>query len=109
MGARARLKLREDVTDVGLDRLLRQEQPLADLAVDEAVGDELQNLDLPHRRLLLQLPKRALERDALCGCAVASPGRDRLEAARMVGVAVEDLFALSCVHGLGIGGSLEPL
>src|SRR4051794_17808153 len=108
MGAGARLELREDVADVRLDRLLGQEQPLADLAVHEAVGDELEHLDLPHRRLLLQLPKRALERDDLCGCAVPSPGRDRVEAARMAGVAVEDLFALCCVHGLGIGGSLEP-
>ena len=71
MGARARLELREEVPDVGLDRLLRKEQPLADLAVHEAVGDELEHLDLAHRRLLLELAKRALERDHLrrrCRC-----------------------------------------
>src|SRR5262249_20844497 len=62
---RAGLELREQVPDVRLDRLLRQEQALADLAVDEAVGDQLQDLDFPHRRLLLELAERALERDHL--------------------------------------------
>ncbi|WP_325115893.1 hypothetical protein [Gaiella sp.] len=38
-----------------LDRLLRQEELLADLAVHEAVRDELEHLDLTRRRLLLEL------------------------------------------------------
>ena len=37
----------------------------ADLAVHEAVRDQLEHLDLAHRRLLLELPERALERDDL--------------------------------------------
>ena len=36
-----------------LDRLLREEEALADLAVHEPVRDELQDLDLAHRRFLL--------------------------------------------------------
>src|SRR5437016_427495 len=79
MGAGARLKLREDVPDVRLDRLLRQEEPLPDLAVHEAVRDQLKHLDLAHRGLLLELAERALERDDLCGRPIAPASRDRLE------------------------------
>ena len=35
------LKLRQQVADVRLDGLLGEEEPLADFAVHEAVGDEL--------------------------------------------------------------------
>src|ERR1700675_848126 len=98
MGARARLELRKQMPDVGLDRLLREEEPDADLAVDEAFGDQLEDFDLPHRRLLLELPERALERDDL-RALVGSPARgDRLEAPGMVGIAVQDVLALSGVH-----------
>jgi len=38
VGAGARLELRQDVADVRLDRLLREEELHADLAVDEAVA-----------------------------------------------------------------------
>src|SRR3954452_7814036 len=109
MGARARLQLREEMPHMALDRLLRQEEPLADLAVHEAVRDQLKNLDLPHRRLLFELAERALEGNDLCGRAVSTPRGHRLEPAGVVGVAVEDLFALCCVHGPSIGGSREPL
>ena len=40
---------------MALDRLLGEEEPDADLAIDETVGDQLQHLDLADRRLLLQL------------------------------------------------------
>ena len=56
VGSAARLKLRQQMADVRLDGLLREEEPLADLAVDESVGDELEDLDLARRRLLLELP-----------------------------------------------------
>ena len=52
MGSAARLKLRQQVADVRLDRLLGEEEPLADLTVDETVRDELENLDLAGGRLL---------------------------------------------------------
>src|SRR5690348_2482084 len=109
MGAGARLELREDVADVRLHRLLREEEPLADLAVHEAVGDQLEHLDLPHRRLLLELAERALERNHLGGAAAAPPRRDRFEAARVGGVAVEDLLAFCGVHGPNIGAATTPL
>jgi hypothetical protein len=55
VGSAARLKLRQEVANVRLDRFLREEETLADLPVDEAVGDELEDLDLARRRLLLEL------------------------------------------------------
>ena len=51
VGSAARLELREQVADVGLDRLLGQEQPLPDLTVHEPVRDELKHLDLTCRRI----------------------------------------------------------
>ena len=109
MGARARLQLREQMADVRLDGLFGEKQALTDLAVHEAVGDQLQNLDLTHGRLLLELAERSLERDYL-GARGRSPAcRDLLEPPRMIRVPGHDLFALSSVHGLGIGGYGYPL
>jgi hypothetical protein len=102
MGARTGLKLGQEVTHVALDGLLGQEEALADLAIDQSVGNELQNLDLAHRRLLLELTERRGERDDLSG-AVRPPQRCGFEAATMVHVAAQDLLALSSVHGPDIG------
>ena len=64
VGSAARLKLCEQMPDVRLHRLLREEEPLTDLAVHEAVCDELQHLDLPGGRLLRELTQnRRVERD----------------------------------------------
>jgi hypothetical protein len=104
----AGLQLREQVADVRLDGLLREEEALADLSVDEAVGHELEHLDLAQRRLLLELSHRRSERDHL-GAAVRAPGRGRLETAAVVQVPAHDLFALSSVHVPYIGGEPEAL
>jgi len=50
---------------MGLHRLLREEQVLSDLAVHEAVGNQLQDLELTGRGLLLELAegRRRRERD----------------------------------------------
>jgi hypothetical protein len=109
MGAGTRLELGEQVAHVRLDRFLREEQPLADLAVHEAVGDELQHLDLAHRRLLLQLAKRALERDHVGTAGATAPGGSFIEAARMRHITAEDLLALRSVHGPSIGALDKPL
>ena len=97
MRAGARLQLREQVAHVGLDGLLGEEEPVPDLAVDEAVGDQLENLDLTRCRLLLQLLKRAGEGNHL-GPAAAAALRSRFEAATVVHVTGQDLLALSSVH-----------
>jgi len=46
------LKLREQVPDMRLDCLFREEETLSDLAVDETVRDELEHFDLPRRWVL---------------------------------------------------------
>ena len=104
----ARLKLGQQMPDVRLDRLLRQEQPDADLAVHQAVGDQLEHLDLPHRRLLLELAKRGAERDHL-GLAGLAAGCGGVEATLMVAIAGENLLALGGVHARAIGGPRLPL
>ena len=94
--------------DVGLDRLLREEEALTDLAIHETVGDELKNLDLPRGRVLPRLPlRRRAERDDRTVPAGAAASRGRLESAAVVAVAVEDLLALGSVHVSGIGGRPE--
>jgi hypothetical protein len=107
--ARTRLQLREEMPHVRLHRLLREEESLTDLAVHEAVGDQLEHLDLPHRRLLLELAQRALERDHLGARPAAAPRRDLIEPARVIRIPAQDLFALSGVHARDIGLPLDPL
>ena len=110
MGSAARLQLREQVSDVGLDGLLRQEEVLADLAIDEPVCDELKNLDLTRRRVLYAFPRRGRgERDDGSMATRAPASRSRLESAAVVAVAIEDLLALGSVHVSGIGGPASPL
>jgi hypothetical protein len=93
------LELGEQVANVGLDRLLREEEALADLAVDETVGDELEHLDLAHGRLLLELARRRLERDHLGALVAPVPARGYLvEATRVVQVPAKDVLALGRIH-----------
>ena len=65
VGSRARLQLRQQVPDMRLHGFLREEEPVADLAVRESVRDELKHLDLTRGRLLLELAERSGERDDL--------------------------------------------
>ncbi len=87
-----------------------QEQAFADLPVHEAVRDQLKHLDLPHRRLLLELLERAGEWDHLSGAAVPAPRRCHfVEPASVVHVTGQDLFALSCIHERSIGATTRVL
>ena len=110
VGSATRLELREQMADVRFDRLLRQKQPLADLAIDETVGYELENLDLPGSRLLFELPLLSRgERDHGAGPGRATACRSRLKSAAVVAVAAQDLLTLSGVHNAGIGAPVAPL
>jgi hypothetical protein len=91
-----------------LDRLFRKEETVSDLAVHESFRDQLQDLELPGRRLLLELGERSREGNDLSG-APCSPRRSRLEAAAVVDIARQDLLPLCRVHGLGIGVLGNPL
>ena len=103
MCARARLQLGEQVPHVGLHRLLREEEPVADLTIDEALRDQLEDFDLSGGRLLLELLEGSRERDDLTRTARRPPLGDGLEAPRVIHVPTEDLFALSSVHEPRIG------
>ncbi len=82
---------------------------MADLAVHEALRDQLENFDLPRRRLLLELPKGSGERNHL-GVALAALRSHLVEPTRVVHVAGQDLLALSSVHDIPrIGRPREPL
>ena len=80
-----------------LHRLLGEEEPHADLAVHEAVGDQLEHLDLARGRLLLELLQGPAEGNDLGAPSAAALGH-RVEAAAVVHVSGQDLFALSSVH-----------
>ena len=103
MRPRAGLKLGEQVAHVRLHRLLAEEEALADLTVDEALGDQLQHLDLAVRRLLLELLKRSLEGNHLTAARAGPTSSSRLEAALVIDVAGENLPALGSIHETDIG------
>ena len=60
------------MADVRLDRLLREEEAGTNLAIDEAVRDQLQNLQLATGRLLLYTKRRAEGNDLAAGSASAT-------------------------------------
>ena len=88
-----------------LDRLLGEEEPLSDLAVDQAVRDELKDLELPRRRLLFELPKSSWRGERDHGSRpLRIPARSsRLESTAVVAVSVQDLLTLRGVHQMRIG------
>src|SRR5436190_19378863 len=94
---------------VALDRLFGEEEHLADLAVHEALRNQLKDFDLPGSRLLLQLLERRLERDDL-GAAIRPASRSLIEAAGVIDVARQNRFALSSIHvELAIGARVQAL
>ena len=93
-----------------LHRLLGEEEPLADLSVDETVCDELKHLDLASRRILSDFAGRGRrERNDCAAAARAATCGSRLEPAAVVPISVEDLLALSGVHEFRIGAAPLPL
>ena len=104
VGSTSCLKLRQQMAHVGLDGLLREEETFSDLAVHEPVRDELQNLDLAGRRVLAQLARRRWrERDDRAATTGTPARRSSLEAAAVIAIPIQDLLALSGVHGFRIG------
>ncbi len=88
-----------------LDGFLGEEESLSDLAIDQAVRDELEDLDLARRRLLLELAKsgRRDERDHGPGPLRVPARSSSLESTAVVAVSVQDLFTLRGVHAMRIG------
>ena len=93
-----------------LHGLLREEETDADLAVHEAVRDQLEHFDLAVRRLLLELLEGPMEGDDLGRTAVGhAPGRHLVETTGVVGVPIHDGFTLSSVHDGFIGAVYQRL
>ena len=93
-----------------LHRLLGEEEPLADLSIDETVCDELEHLDLASRRILSDFASRGRgERDDRAAAGRAAACGSRLEPAAVIPIPVEDLLALSGVHEFRIGAAPLPL
>ena len=109
MCARACLQLGQQVSYVGLHSLFRQEEAVADLPIDEALRNQLEDFDLTGGRLLLELLEGSREGNDLASTTRRTPLRNRLEAPRMVHVTTEDLFALSSVHESPIGALWKTL
>jgi hypothetical protein len=90
--------------------LLREEEANPDLAVHEAVRDQLEHFYLAVRGLLLELPEGPIERDDLGRTAVGhAAGRHLVETTGMVGVPGQDGLALSSVHDGYIGAAYAGL
>jgi hypothetical protein len=110
VGSTSCLKLRQEMAHVRLHRLLGEEESLADLAVDEAVSDELQDLDLAGGRILAELTlRRWREGNDGATASRAATCRSRLEPAAVVAITVQDLPALCGVHVSGIGAPVTAL
>ena len=94
---------------MALDRLLGEVEAISDLAIHESLRDELKNLDLAGRRRVHRFRHRGSGRelDQLRDRRPASC--DRLETARVLAVAGQDLFTLRCVHVPDIGAPSERL
>jgi hypothetical protein len=88
------------MADMRLDRLLREEKASADLAVHEAVGNELKNLELAARGLLLDA-KRSAERNDLTAGSAGPALSDLLETSRVIDITTQDVPSLCSVHGPG--------
>ena len=88
---------------MALYRLFRQEQTMADLAIDEAVGDELKNLDLARGRRLLRLRLARGDRHHLGRRRPPRRG-DVLEMLRVLAIAIQDCITLCRIHRSNIGG-----
>jgi hypothetical protein len=99
------LQLGQEVPHVALDRLLRQEEAVADLTVHKAFRDKLEDLDLASGRKMLRLgPGRAGRELDQLGDRIAAR-RDRLEAPGVLAIPGQNFLTLSCVHASGIGAA----
>lgn len=104
VGSASRLKLCEQVPDVGLDGFLGEEQPFTDLPVDEPVRDELEDLDLPRSGVGADLTRGGRTEGNDRSVSPRAPTRgSRLEAAAVIAIPVQDLLTLRGVHVCGIG------
>ena len=82
---------------MALHRLFREEEAVADLAIDQALRDQLEYLDLAGSGLLLELPEGSRERNHL-RVALPAPCGHRVKTTRVVDIPGQDLFSLCSIH-----------
>jgi len=98
------------MADVRLHGLFREEEPFSDLSVDEAVCDELEDLDLTRGGILPDLTRRrGREWNDRATASRAASRRSRFEATAVIAVPIQDLLPLCGVHESGIGAAHVPL
>lgn len=91
------------MADVALDCLFGQVEPVANLAVDQPFGDELENLDLSRGRCVLRLGRGGSDREVEQVGGWRAARRDSLEALSVLAVAHKNFVSLCGVHEAGIG------
>ena len=82
---------------MALHRLFREEEAVADLAIDQALRDQLEYLDLAGGGLLFELPEGGGERNDL-RIALSPPRGHRVKTTRVVDITGQDLFSLCSIH-----------
>ena len=88
---------------MALYRLLREKQTIPDLPVDEAVRDQLKDLDLACRWRLLRLRLAWRDRKHVVIGRRPPRRRDRLEMLRVLSIAIQNCVTLRWIHVPGIG------
>jgi hypothetical protein len=91
------------MTDVTLDCLFGQVEAVANLTVDQPLGDELENLDLSRGRCVLRLGRGGSDREVEQVGGWRAARRDSLEALCVLAVAHKNFVSLCGVHEAGIG------
>jgi hypothetical protein len=97
------------MADMALDRLLRQVEAVADLAVDEALRHELEDFDLARRRQVLAFGRGGARRELDQARHRIPASCDRLETTGVLAIPGQNFFTLSCVHVSGIGAVKRAL
>ncbi len=97
------------MADVALDRLLRQVETIANLAVDEALRDELEDFDLARRRQVLAFWGGRTRRELDQTRHRITSSRDRLDTTGVLAIPGQNFFTLSCVHVGGIDARRRAL
>lgn len=98
------------MADVRLHGLFREEEPFADLPVDQTVCDELEDLDLACGGILTDLTRRwRREWNDRAAASRAASRRSRFEATAVIAIPIQYLLPLSGVHESGIGAAHVPL
>ena len=97
------------MADVALDRLLRQVEAVADLAVDKALRDKLEDFDLARRRQMLAFGGGGAGRELDQSGDRVAASRYRLKTTGVLPIPGQNFFTLGCVHVTDIDAPTRAL